>query len=344
MSDDARARIRDQLAAATAGDDSDQGAHRGAGRLGRWTAPAVAAAAVVAVVLGVFAVGAVREDSSGPGGDSLRPAAPSTGAPGTDSPTPTTAPPATTTPPQPTPSRPAPTTSGAGTGSPTPSKLTVPSTTFLSPFPPPRLSLGPPEPLPSTVGPGDPGVPTGSVPATSCVQEIARAAEPSLRGAAVSAERDYGPGTIYLYETKTAWVVCDDLSATDGGAPTLLSFHDKARRYEPYAVTTGVSENLITNSDGNWVYDQFVAGGRDFDGVEAITYVFPDGHVEDAVVGRNGMWSMVYLATDGVFMDPNTNETRLDPIKVRVRYTGGGIHTFNLRWGLDTCAQLNHGC
>lgn len=330
MSDDVRAEIRRQLAAATAGDDTGHGSRGVAVRWGRWITPAIAAAAVVAVVLGVFAVRATRDDS-GSGGDSLQPAAPSTGPATTEPPA------ATTTPPSSTSTYAAPTpTSRVGTVSPTPSQAPVPSTTFLS--------GAPTEPSPSTVGPGDPGVPTGPVPATSCAQEIARAAEPSLRGAAVTAERDYGPGTIYLYETKTAWVVCDDLSATDGGAPTLLSFHDKARRYEPYAVTTAVSENLITNSDGNWVYDQFVAGGRDFDGVEAITYVFPDGHVEDAVVGRNGMWSMVYLATDGVFMDPNTNETRLDPIKVRVRYTGGGIHTFNLRWGLDTCAQLNHGC
>jgi hypothetical protein len=35
------------------------------------------------------------------------------------------------------------------------------------------------------------------------------------------------------------------------------------------------------------------------------------------------------------------------PIEVTVEYTdavGGGSETFVLRWGLDTCAQLNHGC
>ncbi len=343
MPEGPKARIRQQL--------SDAAQDAPARSVQRWLAPGLAAAAVLTVVGGAFV--AASSDDNG-GGGSLRPAEAetSTTAPGT--PTPTTVTAETVTP-----------TTGPGSVSPRPHTPTVTrapegtAVTTLTKAPPtattapvvkppttavPTPGQPPTEPAPSTVGPGDPGVPTGPPPATSCAQEIAHAAEPSLRGAVVTAERDYGPGTTYLYETKAAWVVCDDLTATDGGAPTLLSFHDKARRYEPYAVTTAVSENLITNSDGSWVYDQFVAGGRDFDGGQAITYVFPDGHVEDAVVGRNGLWSMVYLATDGVFMDPNTNETLLDPIEVRVRYTSGDIHTFTLRWGIDTCAQLNHGC
>ncbi len=366
MSDDARAHILRQLAAATAGDDSDQGAHRGAGRLGRWTAPAVAAAAVVAVVLGAFAVGAVREDSSGPGGDSLQPAAPSTGAPGTDSPTPTPAPPTATpvteppgtplsttvtaepgpnnpshTPPLPTTAPPtAPTTGAPGTDSPTPTTAAVPSTTFVS--------AAPTEP--STVGQGHgfPGLPNKPV---SCDDEVGELAhqEPNLRGAAVTAQRDTDIGTIFLYETKTAWVVCDDSTAvTDGPqsergySPTLISYQLKSQDYKANTDTLAISENFLgTPANGS---SYFFAAGRDFDGVEAISYKFPDGHTEDAVVGQNGLWSMSYLPTEGVLADPKTNTSQLDPITVTLQHEYDSYWSASLEWGLDTCAQLNHGC
>ncbi len=109
----------------------------------------------------------------------------------------------------------------------------------------------------------------------------------------------------------------------------------------PILATLAVSEN--TSLDQTWV-DQFVAGGEDFDGVASITYTFPDGHVERATVGQSGMWSMVYLPTSGPFAVPNLNETTLDPIQVSVDYTDGHSDTFTLQWGVDTCAQINHGC
>jgi hypothetical protein len=185
---------------------------------------------------------------------------------------------------------------------------------------------------------------TAADPARTCDQEIGQSIGPRLPGASVTAQRDSGPGTTYLYETKTAWIVCDDLTASDGGGPTLLSLVNKSRPYQPDTSTLAVSENLITNPDGRWVYEQFVAGGPDFEGVEAISYAFPDGHTEDAVVGENGLWSMTYLASDGVLFDPKVNEVDLDPITVTVRHAGGHVSTFTLAWGLDTCAQINHGC
>lgn len=322
LSDEQRARIRVQLASAA------QSAPARSPE--RWLVPGIVAAVVTAIV-GAGAYGA-SHDSNGkaPGSQlPLQPAAsstaPVTSAPVT-TPTPWTKPPVTHAP-------------GTASSSPTPA---VPGTTSVSSLPPanPKPSGGPPV----AVTPGSTLVPTGQSPGTSCDQEIAHAAEPNLRGATVTAERDYGPGTTYLYETKTAWVVCDNLTGTDGGASTLLQLHNKSKPYKPDASTLAVSENFITKPDGSPIYDQFVAGGRDFDGVRAISYVFPDGHVEHAIVGKTGMWSMVYLADKGPFVDPKTNETNLDPIKVKVFRTDGWVQVLHLRWGLDTCAQLNHGC
>jgi hypothetical protein len=174
-------------------------------------------------------------------------------------------------------------------------------------------------------------VPGGAV--GSCDKDIEQLGGPSLHGASVTAQRTTGPATTWLYETKTAWIVCDDLTASDGGAPTLFAPHDKAEAYQPSVSTLNVSDNLITRSGGTWRYAQFVAGGRDFDGVQAISYAFPDGHVEDAVVGQNVLWSMNYLATGGLFLQHGTNVTKLDPIKVTVHFTNEDVKTFSLRWG-----------
>ncbi len=342
-------RIRAELSAAAG---QQEPAKRGSGS--RWMAPSLAAAAVLTVVGGAFAIAA----SSGDSGDSgLGPAAsPSTSAPqSTES---SSRPPVTT---NPAPSRPPVTTNPAPsrppvTTNPAPSR--PPVTTNPAPSRPPGTTNPPPS-LPPSVPPttsvsrGAPsGAPAATEPPTGSSQVVTTCKRaihelvgyPSLRGAAVTAERDYGPGRTYLYETKTAWVMCDSLSALGGGAPTLFAVHDKTQPYKPDASTLAVSGNTITNPDGSWRYRQFVAGGRDFDGVRSISYVFPDGHVEHAVVGKTGLWSMVYLPTGGVFMDPHTNETRLNPIKVKVHYTSGWVQVLPLRWGFDTCAQINHGC
>lgn len=207
----------------------------------------------------------------------------------------------------------------------------------------------PPNPPPPTaVLPGGPEFPDEAVSCDDEVKEFARF-EPSLRDAAVTAQRETALGTIYLYETNTAWVVCDDSTAVPGGphsergyTPTLISFHKKSQDYSLYLDTLAVSQNYIASPDG--AYSYFFAGGHDFDGVQAISYTFPDGHTEDAVVGKNGFWSMSYLPTDGVLADPRTNTSRLDPIKVKLRHSYDNFWVASLEWGEDTCAQLNHGC
>jgi hypothetical protein len=188
--------------------------------------------------------------------------------------------------------------------------------------------------------------PPSSQSCADAVDEQSRYGESEIAGATVTASRPGTFGTTYLYETKTAWIVCDDFAAGDGGAPTLLDAHLKTDDYEPTQRTIGISQNIVGLDPRSWKY-QYFAAGRDFDGVHAISYAFPDGHTEDAVVGQNGLWSMNYQPTSGPLANPDTNFTTLDPIRVTVSYTdavGGGADEFTLRWGAGTCGQVNHGC
>ncbi len=222
---------------------------------------------------------------------------------------------------------------------------------------------GPPDTIQDTVvlrttapqGTATPPTPTVQVPpirptAQNCadaVNELIQQGEPELAGATVTAQRAGDRGTTYLYESKSAWVICDDFAGGDGGLPTLLAAHSKQKPYVPSAKTLQISDNTIGGPNtANWHY-QYFAAGADFDGVQAISYTFPDGHTEDAVVGQNGMWSMNYQPTSGPLADPKTNYNNLGPIKVTVAYTqsgGSSNDTFTLPWGLGTCGQTNHGC
>ena len=191
--------------------------------------------------------------------------------------------------------------------------------------------------------------------ATSCADEVsgfAKVQEPALQGATVTAERDSGAGTTYLYATKSAWVVCDDSTAVLGGpesekgyTPTLVSSHLKSESYQPDTDTLAISMNFIGSADYSSIESAyFFAAGRDFDGVQAISYTFPDGHTERAVVGENGLWSMAYVITDRPTLNLFADTSQLDPVDVTVASTGGDTAKHALQWGLDTCAQLNHGC
>jgi len=61
-------------------------------------------------------------------------------------------------------------------------------------------------------------------------------------------------------------------------------------------------------------------------------------------VGENGLWSMAYVITDPATVKMYSSTSQLDPVNVTVTFTGGDTAKYALQWGLDTCAQLNHGC
>jgi len=316
--DATRAEIRQRLSAATQTEEQRPG--------NRWLVPGLAAAAVLTVVAGAFAVASTNDDGAGEG-SSLQPAGSET----TQS---------ATTPP-------------GGSATPSPSGGSVTSTPSEDP-------AGSAIPTPSLL----PSQPTNTVPlteppqvagATSCADEVsqfAKVQEPALQGATVTAERDSAAGTTYLYETKLASVVCDDSTAVLGGPesgrgymPTLVSSHLKSESYQPDKDTLAVSMNFIGSADYISIESAyFLAAGRDFDGVQAISYTFPDGHTERAVVGENGLWSMAYVITDRPTLKLYNDSSQLDPVDVTVTSTGGDTTKYTLQWGLDTCAQLNHGC
>lgn len=80
------------------------------------------------------------------------------------------------------------------------------------------------------------------------------------------------------------------------------------------------------------------AGATAFD----VAYTFPNGGTQHADVttdhqGRT-WWRMLYVYDAG-----RGNELDQPPIEVTVSYSGAQEH-YTLRWGLDTCAQANHGC
>lgn len=272
----------------------------------RWLAPGLAAAAVAAIVGGAALVVSHGGDSGTTGGE--HPLVPAGRGGSSVQVGPSSTRSRTPTPPPP----PAPPLTGAETTS-----ITAGTATSARVPPPPLV-------------------------ATTCDEEVAGLPERELDGAAWTAAMDYDLGTTWLYETKTAWVVCDDFAASDGGAPTLFAVHHTSAAYEPDPSTLAISENFQFRA--GVFASQYVAAGRDFDGVQAISYHFPDGHTQAAVVGENGLWSMTYLPTDGPLNDPDTDQTTFDPIEVMVTFSGGETRSFTLQWGLDTCAQTNHGC
>jgi hypothetical protein len=87
-----------------------------------------------------------------------------------------------------------------------------------------------------------------------------------------------------------------------------------------------------------------VAGGLVPDGALAfdVIYTFPDGHTEQAtkVTDDQGRtwWRMAYD-----YADAGGDEMQGPPIEVEVTLSGSGFG-FTLEWGVDTCAQANHGC
>ncbi|MDF1603149.1 hypothetical protein [Nocardioides sp. YIM 152315] len=74
----------------------------------------------------------------------------------------------------------------------------------------------------------------------------------------------------------------------------------------------------------------------------AVSYAFPDGASVDAelTTGSDGRryWRVLHSHADD-----GGNETKEPPITATLRLSGTE-HVYTLRWGLDTCAQANHGC
>ncbi|GAA4669654.1 hypothetical protein [Nocardioides nanhaiensis] len=187
-----------------------------------------------------------------------------------------------------------------------------------------------PEPSPSaptTTGSASQGPEAGA-----CLQL------PQARKALDARAITIGQTTVRLYETETMWFVCDEWAALDGGDPTMF-----APQRIGSALTRDhlrVSMNFSMNERG---VGEYVAGGAlPDDSVTAISYEFPDGHVQEAVI-QDGMWAMAYFATERPLNGTGRMPTQGEAT-VAVDYRDGTTQEFVLEYPLDFCAQINHGC
>ncbi|MDE0776540.1 MAG: hypothetical protein OSB43_09730 [Nocardioides sp.] len=150
-----------------------------------------------------------------------------------------------------------------------------------------------------------------------------------------------------FYSNGTRWQLC----SLHGDIVTVQADETIARpsrfdSVDPYQVST----DTAVADDGS-LTTSFTAGGvlyGDREDYQSIVYTFPGGATvpADFAEGRDGTayWAMDYTPTDGPLADPTVNQTRLPEIEVAISYNGGSGQGFPLAWGLDTCAQVNHGC
>ncbi len=141
----------------------------------------------------------------------------------------------------------------------------------------------------------------------------------------------------------TVAMVGGDQAVACNVAPDLAVSHPVA--VQPTAVpaprdfdfANGVASNVQAGAgDHTW------AGGVLPQGVDSVTYVFPDGHQEQAVV-QDGFWVMQYLSDQPWSQDPQASvEVRLDgqagpqTLELPLMPSGG-----ELPFG---CNQVSHGC
>ena len=200
----------------------------------------------------------------------------------------------------------------------------------------PSPPLTPATPAASDQGTSTPAPADGSAPAAtdspvtvgtgSCEDEL----EFVLKGARVAVQVDESSA---FYVKGDRFVLCDKL----GGRTTV---------HQPLSLTPRIKDvstyDLSSVIDGKQVVR--VAGGLVPEGSLAydVEYTFPDGHTERAkkvsdAEGRT-WWYMAYT-----YADPGGNEMQQPAIEVTVSLSGAQ-YTYPLQWGVDTCAQANHGC
>lgn len=197
--------------------------------------------------------------------------------------------------------------------------------------PPSSATAGvtPPVPAPSGSPSGPPAPAQEDSPCTR-VRELRRATD--------AGAIEVGETTVRLYENGANWFVCDEWAALDGGEATL---------FPPQRIGSALARDQFRVSTNFSLDDpeaaEFVAGGALPDGsVTAISYAFPDGHVEEAVI-RDGMWAMAYFPTEGPLAAGGRNPPVTD-VPVTVGYRDGTSEEFTIRYPMDFCAQVNHGC
>jgi hypothetical protein len=160
-----------------------------------------------------------------------------------------------------------------------------------------------------------------------------------LKGAqeAVAFPTDAQGGTTSIYVKGEQFSLCDTRAGTTTVThPLPVVPVDEAQTYRVLSIYPPTDDGYRTVR---------VAGGRVPDGVTDFdaAYTFPDGHVEHSTTATDSeghtWWRMVYAYASG-----GGNETELPGIQVTVSMDGEEHQGIVLGWGVDTCAQANHGC
>ncbi len=189
----------------------------------------------------------------------------------------------------------------------------------------------------ATVSPTD--SPTVQAGVKACAREVkgSNNGGPGLRGATELSSIAYDGGTTYLFGNDETWIVCDDFATGDGGPPTLIG----NARFDaaPTKATFAISMNFVPDAQGD-LASQYFAAGPLIEGVTSISYAFPGGAEQEAVL-NDTMWSMVHLPTSGPMAAGRLPDK---PIVVTVTHDDGTVDTYDLNAPEDWCAQLNHGC
>jgi hypothetical protein len=213
--------------------------------------------------------------------------------------------------------------------------------TTATPTPAPEPSAATATPKPDGTGTPTPAAPetlaetAGTAPAPddavqagggSCEDEL----EFVLGGASLALRVD---ATASFWVKGEKFVLCDELHGrtTVHRALPLTARDDVST----YAVSSDFLDGMTTRSAGGLVPQ----GAED---VFDVAYTFPDGHTEHGTTAVDDQgrtwWRMTYTYDDG-----GGNELKKPPIEVTVSLSGVQKR-YTLRWGLDTCAQANHGC
>lgn len=175
--------------------------------------------------------------------------------------------------------------------------------------------------------------PEPKLPCTSLVAAPDEGEGPPIAGARLLAKFPTAATTTYIYGSGSRYFVCDDYASRDGGPGTLFAARDRGAA--PSAGQFEISENYREIGSSGQMEGEYVAAGAVPEGVTAIDYRFPGGHVEQATIDGD-YWSMVHVKKGGYAPDAA-------PIEVSLT-SGGETTSYTLQWGVDTCAQVNHGC
>lgn len=208
-----------------------------------------------------------------------------------------------------------------------------------------------PEPGPTESGPTEPGptdvrsIEVSKVPGAQEDHQVdvkergcARTMRETLPGAAQVAEFP-GDGA----HATSVWVAGDRFTICDV-ADGMTTTHQPLPLTPVPGVETFRVSSMYLPADGGGFDVTRVAAGVVPGGAAAydVRYRFPDGATVPAEVttGSDGRtyWRVVHRSAA-----PEGSEAKQPPIEVTLSLSGVR-HDYRLQWGLDTCAQANHGC